>query len=236
MVGEEKKEDENDRPYWYYFSRGGQEEEKEPNPHEGFRVVADVENNRLLLRANEAEMTEVRSLLAELGELPADGHGTRTVRFIEPGGDAARARLLEQIRRIWPAMGDNQLIIDAPEKTKPATPDEEKPAADDSEDEPLSDRSASSAGRPRRWMQLAQLQVPATNDSSPEAAPHPDSKPPAPSSVAITVTPDGRLMLSSPDTAALDRLEQLIGELTPSERRFKVFRLRYVTATTCISR
>jgi hypothetical protein len=48
--------------------------------------------------------------------------------------------------------------------------------------------------------------------------------------VTITVTADGRLMLSSPDTAALDRLEELIQEIAPPEKRFKVFHLSYVTA------
>ena len=37
-------------------------------------------------------------------------------------------------------------------------------------------------------------------------------------------------MLSSTDTAALDRLEDLIQEIAPPEKRFKVFHLDYVTA------
>ena len=38
-------------------------------------------------------------------------------------------------------------------------------------------------------------------------------------------------MLSSPDTAALDRMEALIDELSPAERRFKVFPCRYIRAS-----
>jgi type II secretory pathway component GspD/PulD (secretin) len=233
MIGEEKKEENNEMP-WYYGRRRGQQEEKDPNPHEGFRVVADVENNRLMLRANEAEMTEVRSLLAELGEIPAEGKDTRPVRFIQPGSDAARDRLLEQLRRLWPAMGENQLIIDAPEKAEPAESDREKPKADDSHDGQPTDRSASSAWRSRPWVHLAQFQVAAAEraDAEPSQQPAEQSagRETAPPPVTITVTPDGRLILASPDTVALDRLEELIDQLSPPEQRFKVFRLRYVSA------
>ncbi len=38
-------------------------------------------------------------------------------------------------------------------------------------------------------------------------------------------------MLSSPDTAALDRMQELIEELLPAEKRFKVFPLKYIRAS-----
>jgi len=40
----------------------------------------------------------------------------------------------------------------------------------------------------------------------------------------------GKRRISSSDTAALDRLEDLIGQISPPEKRFKVFRLNDVTA------
>ena len=36
----------------------------------GFRVTADIENNRLLLWANDDELGEVKNLLQQLGEVP----------------------------------------------------------------------------------------------------------------------------------------------------------------------
>jgi hypothetical protein len=48
--------------------------------------------------------------------------------------------------------------------------------------------------------------------------------------VTITVTEDGRLMLSSSDPAALDQLEELIDQVSPPDKRFRVFRLKYITA------
>ena len=53
---------------------------------QGFGVDADVENNRLLLWANEEELKRVYELLAELGEMPSNQRDMRPVRFIEPTG------------------------------------------------------------------------------------------------------------------------------------------------------
>ncbi len=242
MVGEEKEEEDEYVPWW---RRDQGQDEKPPNPHEGFRVLADVENNRLLLMANEAELEEVNSLLSQMGERPAGGSDGRTVRVIEAGGDAARDRLLERLRRIWPAMSEGQLIIDAPPKPKPASPEEKKPAADDADDATV-DRSAAAPARPRGWMQLAQLRLPASDDhaetgpaaadrSATQAADSPvessgDATGNEAPTVVVTVTPDGRLLLSSPDPAALDRLEGLIDELAPPEKRFEVFHLEHMPA------
>jgi len=66
--------------------------------------------------------------------------------------------------------------------------------------------------------------APPTKSSAPPA--HAAAAPP----VTISVTSDGRLMLSSADTAALDRIEDLIDQIAPPEKRFKVFRLNYVGA------
>ena len=81
---------------------------------------------------------------------------------------------------------------------------------------------------------FAQLTVrpddaPAPHGSTPPAT-TPSTQPAKGAPVTITVTPDGRLMISSPDTAALNRLEDLIEEISPPERRFKVFHLNYVNA------
>jgi hypothetical protein len=63
------------------------------------------------------------------------------------------------------------------------------------------------------------------SSASPSVA-EPAAKPP----LTLTVTEDGRIMLSSPDTAALDRMEELIGQLSPPERRFKVYPLKHIPA------
>ena len=70
MNAGEKEQQSSSRYYWDYYpmNRDGQDKDKS-----GFQVDADVENNRLLLLANEAEMEEVTNLLVKLGEIPAEG-------------------------------------------------------------------------------------------------------------------------------------------------------------------
>lgn len=233
MFGEEKKEDdENSRRRFYFFGDFGRGEEKEENPHEGFRVTADVESNRLMLRATEEEMADVRKLLAQMGEIPPERTNPEPVRFIQPGSDAAREHLLEQLKTVWPGVGGNELIIRVPEG---ASAPAKKPVIDAPADEAPVETSAAARASPRvaaRFAQLAGTTAP-LEETPPEKPPAPATVPdsaPAGPPVTVTVTADGRLMLSSSDTAALDRLEQLIEQIAPPEKRFKVYHLDYVTA------
>ena len=59
MVGKEDEEDNSRRSYYSYYSRRRDEDDK---PNKGFRVDADIENNRLLLWATESELKEVPGL------------------------------------------------------------------------------------------------------------------------------------------------------------------------------
>ena len=83
------------------------------NEADRFQVEADVEHNRLLLRANDAELAEIRSLLTKLGEIPAPGAKTSTLRVIPAMPGQETERLLEQIERLWPALGPNPLEVEA---------------------------------------------------------------------------------------------------------------------------
>lgn len=87
MMGEEEEEDDNSRGGYYsyysyrYGSRRDSGSSKETRP---FRVDADVENNRLLLWANEVEYKEVSNLLEKMGEIPPDRGSSETMRVIDP--------------------------------------------------------------------------------------------------------------------------------------------------------
>lgn len=61
----------------------------------------------------------------------------------------------------------------------------------------------------------------------PETAPKPTGPPPP---VSITQAPDGRLVITSDDTGALDKLEELIGRLAPPRKDYHWFKLRYAEA------
>lgn len=232
IFGEEKKDDEDQgRNRYFGYWGSNRNEEKETNPHEGFRVTADVENNRLLLRATEEELADVRKMLVQMGETPPEHANPDPVRFVQPGSDAARDRLLEQLRSVWPNVGGNELIIRVPEAA--AAPEEKKQVPSDATD--VAEPETSAAQRfPRMTTRFAQLTVadetpaPAAESSRPADASPPTSSAAPP--VTISVTADGRLMLNSSDTAALDRLEELIEQIAPPEKRFKVYHLDYVTA------
>ena len=218
----------------------------------GFGVDADIENNRLLLWANEAEMERVRDLLVKLGEIPEGQQDSRRIRFVQPASGAPTAELLERIRDAWSASGNNELIIKAPPKVDTPPVDAEKNQKPNEKDgeaaEKVTDRTAgmSAGGRIRaQFVQLDSAQVdPAENELDASATEDtPLAEEPAesassnaaadlakPAPVTITVTEDGRLMLSSSDPVALDRMEELIEQLSPPEQRFKVYPLEHITA------
>jgi type II secretory pathway component GspD/PulD (secretin) len=45
--------------------------------------------------------------------------------------------------------------------------------------------------------------------------------------VTVTITKDGRVLVASQDTAALDRLEQFVDEVAPPTQRYKIFKIKY---------
>jgi type II secretory pathway component GspD/PulD (secretin) len=224
MSGQEEEEEEQDYPYWYGY-RSRNDDDK---PKKGFRVDADIENNRLLLWASDAEFKEVEAFIAELSKASPAVEAQRTVRTIEGADPAATARLLEQLRKAWPALGENELIInDERPKTEPAVPkkktDEEKPKTEDRE------ARLNRPGGPR--FQLVQLttEAPAASPKEAEQATNepakaePARRPP----ITVTVTEDGRIVIASEDTAALDRIEQFMGQTSPQAQRYKIFKIRY---------
>ncbi len=234
MSGQEEEEEKPQRPYWYFDSR--QQNDDKPKP--GFRVDADVENNRLLLWANDAELTQVNQFLAELtGDAPNVG-GPRPVRVIDPLGSDQTKRLIDALEQAWPALGENELIIKDQRPAVPAVP----PADAKPEAAPADESAAAGERGSTRW-HIAQASTPArfaemqlVADDSPQdatasasaAAPEtPAEKKPT---VTITITPDGRLVFASQDNDALDRLENLVDELSPPANRFKMFRLTYAKA------
>jgi type II secretory pathway component GspD/PulD (secretin) len=245
MAGQNEKKEEKRRPWYYYDYDYGGNDNKKKDTMQGFGCDADIENNQLLVWATDVEMERVQEFLIELGELPSGQRDTRQVRHIEPGDAKATPQLLKQLEEAWSASGGNKLIIKVPPETKPVPKTEEKEEKDkaktDTPAKPASDRSASVIPRNRVTARFVELAI--TNKTNPEppnqaskAAASPKASAPSanqpatPAPVTITVNPDGRLTITSTDTAALDRMEQLIEELSPPQRRFKVFRLNNIRA------
>ncbi|NMC18779.1 MAG: hypothetical protein GYA33_00005, partial [Thermogutta sp.] len=98
-------------PSWLPPWERDRQRQSKKNPNE-FRVDADVENNRLLLWANEVEVQEVQNLLVKLGEVPS-GEGTADrVRVLEGLSPEDAAAVLDALRRQWPAVAPNPLRIE----------------------------------------------------------------------------------------------------------------------------
>lgn len=264
MVGEKPKEQ---RRPWYFFMDGGSSRSTEETAKR-FRVDADVEHNRLLLWANPIELQEVHALLVKLGEIPADGAARPTVRVLEVPAGKDVEELLQTIRRKWPAMGPNKLILSAPEEDAERSPakshdDRKQPdGAKGTEEKTPSQREGDpkqtpvpsdkvslprqaagavpSAGKPVTTASVSFLQL-AEKEPGEQRGAQPGAPPPARSAkpegagerppIQVRQGPDGQLILSSPDTEALDRLEELIVRATsPSPSDFHFFQLKHALA------
>jgi len=111
MIGEKKEEQ---RPRYGYFSFGYGRGDERPQDDDEFRVDADLENNLLLLWANEVEIEAVMQLLVKLGEIPPEGGDTRKLRVLQAVPPEDAARFLEQLRRAWPSLRGNPLNLPEP--------------------------------------------------------------------------------------------------------------------------
>ena len=256
MVGKEEEKDDNRRSYYYsYYSRRRDEQDDQPN--KGFRVDADIENNRLLLWATETELKEVRRFLVKLGEIPGESGNPNTVRILDARGDEATLRLLQQIRQAWPSVAPNELRIQG------APAQEEEEDAPDEKQKLPDDVSAAKVGSSRPALEVARIvglvtqhdqpatstlaQVPRQADAQFPGFRHSDThaanQPPEDRvagtddvrnelpPVTITINQDGRIILNSADTKALDQLEDLLNQLAPPPKTYKVFYLRYALAS-----
>ena len=169
-----------------------------------FRVDADVETNRLLLWANDYELAEVKNFLISLGENPDEQANRETIRVLDVLDDEGTKKLFEQLRKSWP-QGDNRLMIEEEQS--------EEPAADQQTRRSSRRRNAG----PR--ITFAQLRA----DLPDEKSTNHDERPP----IVIRRNASGRLVISSHDTAALDRLENMVAKLAPPTKNYKIFPLTH---------
>jgi len=262
MMGAPEQKQQSRRSYYYYdpfeaYSGGSSNQAAEDLRK--FRVDADVENNRLLIWANEVELAEIEKLLVKLGEIPAPGSRAATHRTIEniPLEDAQR--LLERLRQSWPAVGDNPLQLDVQPPRKPRTSTDEEPPQrpiDNTRTEApsvhvptpppsfqFSKASVSRTGenKDREVVvsgvsgqvsgKVEAVEAAGESDEDSGDAPFPpvttrqrtSGRPP----IDIELGPDGRWILRSDDTEALDRLEDLISELAPPKKDYRLFKLKH---------
>jgi hypothetical protein len=96
----------------YDFGGGGSNRNTDPNKDGGFQVEADTKNNRLLLRANDVELQEIRALMIKLGEDPMQSGRGDTMRVIHSTPGKETDLLLERLKRVWPSISNSPLQLD----------------------------------------------------------------------------------------------------------------------------
>ncbi len=221
LVGAKEPEKQS-RNFFYYSYRNEEPEEDKTQ----LRVEADISNNRLLLFANEDEIAQVRNLLVQMGELPGDGltSNPNTVRVLDRRSRLETTRMLEQLKQIWPL--ENPLRIDLPKAEDPESIEETVPDSNDEETPTITQHSGSvdsNVTSPTTLMvnrsMLKFFQQPTQNDLAKKAE------------ISISVSEDGRLIITSLDTTALDTLEELLVRIAPPPKNYKVYHLRHALAS-----
>jgi hypothetical protein len=226
IVGE--KEEDSSSPFAFFGRgrRGGQQQESEQES--SFRVLPDVENNRLIVWATENELREVKGLIEKLSESGDGAWAAGKVRVLDNLDAEKSQRLLEQLRATW--TGDNPLEIDLPafeELPSRGSPADEDPDEQTPSEDPLTRLQLPSpaiAGNPFR---LVQVTVPADEQAAEEEehdrSPVAGGAPP----IKITVNEAGNLVITSDDTFALDQFQELVEQLAPPQPKYHWFKLRY---------
>jgi type II secretory pathway component GspD/PulD (secretin) len=233
MLGIQPKKQQKEQRWSPWSSPSRDTTNERPNE---FRLDADLEHNRLLMWANEIEMTEVDNLLVKLGEIAPKGTGAENKRTIDAGSPEEAEELLKRLRQQWPSIAPNRLLL------PPSTPKskEPKPAPlpmkfqGDSVSQPPRTTATQSgdtvfrlvADGPKEVPDLPVLPaIPAPAKSFP--APKNSEEPPP---VTLSVDADGKITISSDDTEALDRLQELAAELSTPRKEYHFFRLKYAWA------
>jgi len=253
----EEKSNSNNRSYFYDFGYQPPSRSQQKESGGQMQVEPDTERNRLLIRATDVELAEIRQLLVKLGELPAADRSSRTVRVV-PTTPGDTQKLLDRLKNAWPTIAPNPLKIDANGASEPGS-DEDRPDPPRSRSLDLRKTDSTRSGRNDRaianvsnGVALAEADVAEFVDEAPAQTPPPVNLPareagddeslrprpqrpgsrdmPAePPPIAVSVGPNG-LVISSQDTEALDRLEELLAQISPQRITSKLYYLKHTLA------
>ncbi len=226
-----------DRYNWYPYTMRMKPLPKDPK--DTLRVEADVENNQLLIWANEIELKMVNDLLVKLGEIPPEGGNLDTTRVLNVDASKDLEALVEQLRRSW--TGPNELKIELPEKSEKEKKEKESKQSTsppkDTTTQVVPRGDVGQAGP--SIIRLVQFSEEKTDASRPQdvvkedvakedAGKEDDTSEPPP--ISISRGADGGLVISSEDTKALDQFERLVARLAPPRKVYETFVLKYVDA------
>ncbi len=133
MMGKPKEEKKNRRYYGYWDY---QDNDDEANPNDVFKVTADVENNNLILKCNDAEYELVIDLLTQMGEVMTRSKFASNEIVLDVNTEDD---LLERVRDIFNSTSENQVVLPPPILKVEESNDED--AEDESEEKDADDET-----------------------------------------------------------------------------------------------
>ncbi len=110
LMGVSDKKEEDNRRRFYYDPWGFNNDNKKKKD-DSFRVGANVQDNQVLIWANEIERQEISKLLIKLGELPPEGGRTSPIRVIEASKSPATFEYLKRLQERWEKLSPNELVL-----------------------------------------------------------------------------------------------------------------------------
>jgi hypothetical protein len=258
MLGSSPKKDQQQHRPWYF----GDSPQDEKSKTRDFRVDADVEHNRLLLWANPVELAEVEALLVKLGEIPAGGNSAtmRVIDSGDPKETQELLKRIQAIwpsiapnalqapapGAPVPGAADGKSQSAAPPKSPNAVgaaPKDNGPQTKTDRTPPTRQAGPYRLPSSHGFAGLGRSPVVHFTDTrggpveqslvDRMAAGRPaEGAQPAPPPVKITIGPDGKLVISSQDSQALDLMEQLLAELPAARKDYRIFHLKYALAVS----
>ncbi len=254
MMGGGEEEGNNRRRYGWWWDDEGQDED----PNDKFRVTADVENNKLILKCNDAEYEVVMDLLTQMGEvLTRSRFAMSEVVLSDVAPGLGEDQLLERVKQAFKAYAPNDVVLPPPREES----DEELPAEIIIDSEKKDDEETVDLGtrttfvQPRSRTMLTQLTINPSgadvtrnarnsyesgspNDTRPDVQIGPESTPSPqknakgkePPPIIIERNAQGKLVIRSEDAAALEMFEELMRSMSPQQEDWVSFRLVHVSA------
>ena len=230
MNGPDKQNDSGRSRYPYYFFDSGSQQQQDTA--DKFWVEADVERNRLLLKANDVELAEVKALLVKLGEIPADQRFGQTMRMVPAMPDADTLKALDRAKSLFESMSPNEVEIEIDprslewlrrrpkpeaESDAPAGGRRRAPAAAPQGQPQRSSRGGRSAAVPERTSRFRLAQDVTVKEEEPETgrkqqSETPDEKPEAVAGETVeqdTETPNEQPENDDARESPADRLEAM---------------------------
>lgn len=265
LMGSEPEEDtRNSRSRNMSYYVFGMAPQQNSEPEKGFRVDADLQENRLLIYANSVEMEEIKRLLQKLGELPDPNVPDDGLRVFELSPSDDPDQLMRQLKQLW--RRGNELQIELPTESDRPAEEGRRELPGEREDLTATDSEDVFQGDLQGDAFLAMLQQDANERTSVAAAEEAietgdadvgegesdvagdrpavsefeafrnavsagDSEGRGAAPVKLSVTEDGRLIVSSEDIRALNDMEDLLRQIVHPPRNYKVFHLQYATAS-----